>query len=168
MVANNFLFIISQTKFCLAYNQREKSRYDNIPLNFEGIRCIRYLPTKDMQTSFAPPPQFWSSFYWWCAMCWNDWNINISSSGLQKKLGYKNDQKILTRKNINRKNEKIKNLIFLLIQSIPHLSCEFQHFPKKIIEIFLFKYWNIFEKKMSHIFGGGLYLFFSIPHLTLS
>jgi len=55
MVANNFILIINQTDFCLAYYQKEKSRYDNIPFNFKGIRCIEYFPTKDIQT---PPPQF--------------------------------------------------------------------------------------------------------------
>ena len=58
MVAKNFLFIINQTKFCLAYNLKEKSRYDKLHFNFEGIRCIRYFPTKDMQTPFAPPLSF--------------------------------------------------------------------------------------------------------------
>ena len=24
-----------------------------------------------------PPPQFWSGFYGWCAMCWNDWKIKF-------------------------------------------------------------------------------------------
>ena len=56
MVANNFILILNQTELCLAYNQKEKSRYDNIPFNFKGIRCIRYFPTKDMHTSLAPPP----------------------------------------------------------------------------------------------------------------
>ena len=46
--ANNFLSIISKTEFCLAYNQKEKSRYDNIPFNFKGISCIWYFPAKDM------------------------------------------------------------------------------------------------------------------------
>ena len=41
---------------------------------------------------------------------------------------------------------KIWNLIFLSIQMIPHLSCEFEHFwRKKIGNFFFFKYWNTRE-----------------------
>ena len=35
---------------------------------------VRYFLTKDMQT---PPPQFWSDFYEWCAMCLNEWKIKF-------------------------------------------------------------------------------------------
>ena len=48
---------MNQTEFYLAYNQKEKSPYNNIPFNFKGIRCIGYFPTKDMQTPPAAPPQ---------------------------------------------------------------------------------------------------------------
>ena len=34
-----------------------------------------YFPTKDMKD--PPPPQFWSGFYGWCTMCWNEWKINF-------------------------------------------------------------------------------------------
>ena len=40
MIANNFLLIMSQTEFCLAYNQKEKNGYDNIPFKIKEIRCI--------------------------------------------------------------------------------------------------------------------------------
>ena len=68
MVANNFL-LINQTEFCLAYNQKEKSRYDNIPFNFKGISCIGYFPAKDMHTPLVPPPLSFHLVYTDDAQC---------------------------------------------------------------------------------------------------
>ena len=42
MVANNFLLIINQTEFCLAYNQKENYHYDHNHFNLKGI-CKRFL-----------------------------------------------------------------------------------------------------------------------------
>ena len=89
MVANNFILIINQTDFCLAYNQKEKSRYDNIPFNFKGIRCIGYFPTKDIQT----PPLSLIRFLLMMQNVRKRMKYQFFELWDKKKLGYENYQK---------------------------------------------------------------------------
>ena len=94
MFANNFLLIINQMKFCLAFNQKSKSRYDNILLNFKGIRCIAYFLTKDMQTSPAhPPPSVLIQFLLIMRNVLKRMKYQFFELWGTKKLGYKNEQK---------------------------------------------------------------------------
>ena len=58
---------------------------------------------------------------------------------------------------------KIWNWIFLSIQPIPGLSCEFDHFWKKKLDSILIKYWNIFEKGNFKFLVGGF-----APHQNAS
>ena len=102
--------------------------------------------SKDMQTP-SPLSQKWSDVYERCGMCWNEWKINVynfyfSSYGwiFIESWPYFEYKMTITRK------IKIVKLIFHSFQHIPHLSCKFEHFWKKIYLFwnFLFvKYWKI-------------------------
>ena len=113
------------------------------------------LPTMDLQT--PPSPQYWSSFYGWCAMCWNEWKIIIPIFifrvivKINRKLRWFEYKMTTTRKTTIR---KIWNLIFLSTKPIQYLLCKFEHFWKKKIEIIFFlqilkHFW---KKKYSNIF----------------
>ena len=154
MFANNFPLIINQTEFCLAYNQKEKSHYDNIPFNFKGIRCVRYFQTKDMQTPLAPPSvliQFLlmmrNVLKWMRYQFFELW-------GTKKNWGTKMTKNNHKSKNINRKNQKFD----FSFDSVDSTSFIWILTLSKKKWFFLFKYWNSFEEK--NLFGRGLYLFF--------
>ena len=110
-----------------------------------------FFPTKDMKTPPFPPllHSVWSGFHGWCVMYLNEWNINFLIF-IFRVMGIENWGNFEYKNNHNSKNKiaKIWNMIFLSIQHIPHLSCNFEHFWKKK----LFKCWKN---------PGAGYLFFS-------
>ena len=120
----------------------------------------------DMQTlTPLPPYQNWPCMHERCSMSWNEWNINFSSYGVQRKLGYKKNWGTkMTKNNHNSKNINRKNHKFdFSFDSVDYTSFMWiSTLSKKKLEFLLFKYWNIFEKKIVKFFWWRvIFIFFN-------
>ena len=123
--------------------------FEKVLKSVDLLECYIFLN----QEGSMSPPQFWSQFQERCAMRWNEWKNNFPILFFWVIVKFHRKLTVFRTKmtrTLKMKIGKIWNLIFLSIQSIPDISCKFDHWRKKYF-IFLIlmlhahtEHWNDF------------------------